>query len=79
MSFPSSRDQFLRREEAAAALRALGIPISGATLTFKAMRGNGPPYRRFGRDALYRWGDLLDWALDGHPVRTSSRGLPHVS
>ena len=78
MAIPSLRDQFVTREEGSARLRELGIPISPATLASRAQRGNGPQYRRFGRVALYRWGDLLDWALNDHPVRTSSRELPHA-
>jgi len=75
MAIPSSRDQFVTREEGSAGLQALGFPISASTLASKAQKGAGPPYRRFGRVALYQWGDLLDWALNGHPVRVCSREL----
>jgi hypothetical protein len=73
MVIPSSRDRFVTREEGSAGLRALGFPISASTLASKARVGIGPPYRRFGRVAIYRWGDVLDWALNDHPVQTSSR------
>jgi hypothetical protein len=52
----------LRRKEAAEALTAAGFPVSHATLATKATRGGGPPFRRFGRVPLYRWGDALAWA-----------------
>lgn len=55
-------DTLLPRKQAAAALTDAGYPIAAGTLDTKASRGNGPPYRRFGKRALYRWGDLLAWA-----------------
>lgn len=55
-------DALLLRKQAAAALTEAGYPIAPGTLDTKASRGNGPPYRRFGKRALYRWGDLLAWA-----------------
>jgi len=59
---PDSPDVLLPRTQAAQALMALGYPVSPATLATKATRGGGPPYRRFGRKPLYRWGDVLAWA-----------------
>jgi hypothetical protein len=55
-------DSLLTRAAAANALREAGYPVARATLATLASRGGGPPYRRFGRLPLYRWGDLLNWA-----------------
>jgi len=52
----------LSRTATAAALTEAGYPISRATLATKACRGGGPPYRVFGRTALYRWGEVMEWA-----------------
>ena len=63
----------LTREEAAAALTAAGFPTSPATLATKAVRGGGPPYRRYGPRVLYQWGDALAWARSKlGPVVTST-------
>ena len=59
---PENDDTLLTRDAAALALTASGYPMAGPTLATKATRGGGPPFRRFGRRPLYRWGDLLDWA-----------------
>jgi hypothetical protein len=67
-------DALLTRRAAAAALTAAGYPVARATLATRAVRGGGPPFRRFGRVPLYRWGDLLDWA-EGRmsaPMRSTS-------
>lgn len=55
-------DTLLKRQATARALSASGFPITAATLKAKACCGEGPPYARWGRDALYRWGDALSWA-----------------
>jgi hypothetical protein len=55
-------EALLRRSALAAALTAKGYPIATATLATQATRGGGPPYRSFGRAAIYRWGDALTWA-----------------
>ena len=69
-------ETFLTREAAAAALTEAGFPTSPATLATKAVRGGGPPYRRFGPRVLYRWGDALAWARSKlGPVVTSSAEL----
>ena len=52
----------LNRVETARALTASGFPISPTTLASKATRGGGPPYEVFGRTAMYRLGDVLEWA-----------------
>jgi hypothetical protein len=61
-TIPIDPDTMLRRRETADALTAAGFPIRAATLSTKASRGGGPPYRLFGRVPLYRWGDSLNWA-----------------
>jgi hypothetical protein len=58
---PSS-DELLTRDAVAAALTEAGFPITCATLSTKATRGGGPPYRLFGRRPLYQWADALAWA-----------------
>jgi hypothetical protein len=55
-------DAMLTRRAAAAFLRGRGFPVAEATLATKATRGGGPPYSLWSGRALYRAGDLLDWA-----------------
>jgi hypothetical protein len=55
-------EALLSRKATAEALTARGFATAEATLVTKASRGGGPPYRRWGRSTLYRWGDVLDWA-----------------
>jgi hypothetical protein len=55
-------DKLLRRAETAEALQAMGFPVAEKSLETRASRGGGPPFKRFGRIPLYRWGDTLDWA-----------------
>jgi hypothetical protein len=52
----------LTRLAAAQSLTDAGYPISVATLTTKATRGGGPPFRKWGTRVLYNWGDALAWA-----------------
>ncbi len=59
---PDNPDALLRRKATADALTAKGYTTSDKTLSTKATRGGGPPYRLFGRFPLYRWGDALAWA-----------------
>jgi hypothetical protein len=67
-------DTLLGRFETADALTEAGFRTSPATLATKASRGGGPPFRRWGRIPLYRWGDSLDWARSrlGPPMRSTS-------
>jgi hypothetical protein len=37
----------------------IAFPVAAASLATMVSRGGGPPYRSFGRVALYRWGDAL--------------------
>jgi hypothetical protein len=59
---PQNFDALLTRDQVAAALTTAGFPVKAKTLSTKATRGGGPPYRLFGRKPLYRWGDALAWA-----------------
>lgn len=59
---PDDPTVLLRRREVAAALTAMGVPITEATLATKAVRGGGPPFHSFGRIPLYRWSDVIAWA-----------------
>ena len=71
---PTDSDALLRRRDTASALTASGFPTAAATLATKASRGGGPPFRKFGRWPLYRWGDALDWARSrlSEPMRSTS-------
>jgi len=57
---PNTR--LLSREETAQELTREGFTLSAKALATLASRGGGPAYRRFGRRALYRWSDALEWA-----------------
>lgn len=72
--FPQDYDTLLVRDALATALTARGFPIRAKTLSTKATRGGGPPYRLFGARPLYRWGDALDWAQGrlSPPIRSTS-------
>ena len=71
---PDDPNTLLTRKATAEALNAAGYPVRPATLATKASRGGGPPFRRFGRIPLYRWGDTLDWAQSrlSAPMRSTS-------
>jgi hypothetical protein len=74
MAHDPNPDTLLRRRTAAEALSGAGYPIRPATLASMATRGGGPPFQRFGRVPLYRWGDLLAWAESrlSAPMRSTS-------
>ena len=59
---PTDPNALLRRRAAAEALTAAGYPVAENTLSTRATRGGGPPFQKFGRIPLYRWGDVLAWA-----------------
>jgi hypothetical protein len=61
-SIPNNTDALLTRDRTAEALTEAGYPIKAKTLATKATRGGGPPFRKFGPRALYRWADALVWA-----------------
>jgi hypothetical protein len=52
----------MTRTQLAAALTAIGIPITRIALAGLAHQGTGPPYAIFGRRVLYRWGPSVAWA-----------------
>ncbi len=54
--------QFLSREEAAQYLSERGLKTAKGTLQKWVTTGGGPPYRRFGKRAVYTIDDLNDWA-----------------
>lgn len=54
-------DSYLSRPEAAAYVRAKGLPCTKATLQKLATVGGGPAYQRFGHRAVYRTADLDAW------------------
>ena len=62
MAIPNNPDALLRRKRTAHALTEAGYPTSEKTLATQASRGDGPPYHRYGRYPLYKWGDALAWA-----------------
>jgi hypothetical protein len=59
---PSDPNALLTRIQLADALTETGYPTKATTLSTKATRGGGPPYRLYSARVLYRWGDALDWA-----------------
>jgi hypothetical protein len=61
MAIPEDPDRLLTRDQGAEALTEAGYPTSASTLSAVIRRG-GPPYKLYGRVALYRWQDLLTWA-----------------
>ena len=80
MTIPSNPDALLRRKATADALTEAGYPTSEKTLATKASRGDGPPYQRYGRYPLYRWGNSLAWA-EGRlsPARRSTSEQDQVA
>jgi hypothetical protein len=65
---------FLTRFQVAETLELCGIPMSSDTLATKATRGGGPPFRIFGKSAVYQWADVVAWVIEtmGEPARTTS-------
>jgi hypothetical protein len=61
-TIPDDINPLLLRIPIAEALTQVGFPIKAKTLATMASRGGGPPYRLFGKRALYRWADALEWA-----------------
>jgi hypothetical protein len=75
MAIPLDFDVQLGRREGAGALTEAGYTTAPATLATLASRGGGPIYRLYGSRAVYRWGDLLDWARSrlSAPMRSTSK------
>jgi hypothetical protein len=62
-SIPLSLDTYLPREKVPDALeRELGLHTTKTSLATMATRGGGPRFRKFGPRAVYRWGDVVEWA-----------------
>lgn len=75
---PLDPDSLLSRVATAQALNNNGYPIKPKTLATMASRGGGPPYRKWSKVVLYRWGDALQWAharLTDPQVSTSARDV----
>lgn len=62
MAIPTDPDALLGRRETAEALTEAGFKTAETTLATMAVRGGGPPFQKFGRFPLYRWGNSLNWA-----------------
>jgi hypothetical protein len=73
MALPDPDAQFTR-DQLADELTKAGYPTTKTTLATKASRGGGPPFRKWGRRPIHRWGDALAWAQSrlGPVVRSSS-------
>lgn len=61
-AIPENPDALLTRDHTSEALNEAGYPVRAKTLSTKATRGGGPPFRKFGSRCLYRWADALHWA-----------------
>jgi hypothetical protein len=55
-------DSLLTRDKLAQALTDRGYPTTQSALEVLASRGGGPVYQRYGKRAIYRWGNALSWA-----------------
>ena len=67
-------DQLLNGFEAAEFVRnSLGIPITESDLERHARAGNGPIFRKWGKQRLYRKADAVAWAAN----RLSAPIHPH--
>ena len=75
MALPDPDAQFTR-ERLADELTKAGYPTTTATLATKASRGGGPPFRKWGRRPIHRWGYALACAQSKlGPVVTSTSAL----
>jgi hypothetical protein len=61
-AIPDDEEALLTRRQVAAALTEAGYPVATSSLNTMATRGGSPPFHRFGRRVLYRWGAALKWA-----------------
>jgi predicted DNA-binding transcriptional regulator AlpA len=62
------RERLLTAKDAASILR-----LSPSWLAKSRMRGDGPPYVKFGRSVRYREGDLAEWTTTRVRLSTSER------
>ena len=65
-------DRLLRRGDAAAYLRGLGLRIGETRLATAAVKGDGPVYLVVNNCVYYRPEDLRTWAFKSSAVYTSS-------
>jgi hypothetical protein len=67
-------DTWLTRADTGENLRKHRFRISNQTLRTLACKGGGPPYRKWGRLTMYRWGDVVEWAQNrlSEPRRNTS-------
>jgi hypothetical protein len=65
---------FLTRRQLPGPLKACGFDVPHDTLATMASRGGGPPFRKFGKSAVYQWADVVAWVREtmGEPARTTS-------
>jgi hypothetical protein len=51
------------------------------TLANWAVQGRGPPFRKYGKTPIYRWGDALAWAeaRAGEPRTMTERRKPRTA
>ncbi len=70
-------EMLLTRRQLVEALKDEGYPIALATLETMAVRGGGPPFSKWGRYPLYRWGVAREWAANrlSAPRRSTSEPL----
>ena len=54
--------KYFSRKEAATFLREMGLRIGPSRLAVLAITDEGPPYKRFGRSAIYSAAELVAWA-----------------
>ena len=62
-AIPTNAEALLTRKEVASALSEAGYRISASTIATRVANGQpNPPFKVFGRRALYRWSEALAWA-----------------
>lgn len=69
--------EYLNRREAAAYVRAKGLPCAPSTLSKLATIGGGPKFRKFSRNVVYVATDLDAWIesrLSGPKTSTCDPG-----
>ena len=67
-------NQMMDTSSAVATLRGFGFPASESTFASPRTRGGGPAYQKYGNRVLYKWADVLEWAVArlSSPRRSSS-------
>lgn len=69
---------WLKRTEAAQFLSQQGYRVAVSSLCTMATNGTGPPYRRFGKRAMYHTDDLMAW-LEERSTPLSARAQDHTN